>query len=218
MHRGGLCGRPLRAGRLGWQRTATAGQRGVASGSALNGSVIRRPPPSFPLHFAVLRSAIPLASLAPRTRQGLAGSWQPSACVSQLFDSVPFFALSFEGRLRAGELSLTGLGRCLIPSLGRWSRRLRSASMLRSLPPGAAVVARARLTSRLVANLCRLLEGLQRRFNSSPLITSSAGFVSRNPKVRRAAVDDVVKFLARYLPCRCVVAIQRTVTPRTAPS
>lgn len=102
-----------------------------------------------------------------------------------LFDSVPFFALSLEGRPGRGELPFpVAFNRCLIPSSDAglaafaarrccpqvWVNQRResgptfeaqshgfrnSLSTLRSLPPAAAVVGSRKTRFRLVANLCR---------------------------------------------------------------
>jgi hypothetical protein len=197
VHRGGLCGRPLYARRLGWQRTATAGQRGWRV-RAPNGSVIRQPPPSFPLHCPSFRNTARVHwRRGPDRASQVPG--QPSACVSQLFDSVPSSCLASRttpsGRVAVDRAQM-------VPhSVSRSLVSLPSQRVDASLAPLPAqqLSARARLTSRLVANLCRFQRGSNEvSINSSTLITSSAGFVSRNPKVGRAAVDDVVKFLARY--------------------
>jgi hypothetical protein len=70
--------------------------------------------------------------LAPRTRQGLAGSWGalwvrlPSSSTPS-----PSSRLALKDDLEPGSCGWSAaLRRCLSPSLGRRSRRLRSASML----------------------------------------------------------------------------------------
>jgi hypothetical protein len=76
-------------------------------------------PPDFPLHFVVLRSAVPLASPAaadPTGSRRFLGN--PLCTFAMLYDSVPFFALGREGRPGSGELPFAGLaGASFRPSI-----------------------------------------------------------------------------------------------------
>jgi hypothetical protein len=87
-------------------------------------------PPDFPLHFVVLRSAVPLASPGaadPTGSRRFLGS--PMCTFAVLYDSVPFFALSLEGRPRRRELLFAG---CLQPVP-------HSASRVAGSPPSQRV-------------------------------------------------------------------------------
>ena len=142
-------------------------------------------PPGLPLHFVVLRSAVPPRTVAdPSGSRRFLGS--PLYAFAVLYDSASFFALSLEGRPRSGELPLAGgsaTGASFRPRTR--SRRLRSASMLppgvgnpkareqshfrssitrpshslstlRTLPPVATVVGVRKTRFWVVANLCQL--------------------------------------------------------------
>jgi hypothetical protein len=138
---------------------------GVASESALNGSVIRRPPPSFPLHCLSFRNTarVPWRRGPDRASQ-VPG--QPSACVSQL-SSTPSPSSCLASRTTPSGRVAVDRAQMVPHSVSRSLVSLPSQRVDASLAPLPAqqLSARARLTSRLVANLCRF-QGAPTRFQS----------------------------------------------------
>jgi hypothetical protein len=140
-------------------------------------------PPSFPLHFVVLRSAVPLASPRRRTRQALAGSGEPSGCV----------CLALQLRLVLSRLAVKDDAEPGVAVGGPLQPVAHSVSRLLVSPPSQRVDAapdagrpRARASSHFRTHSLGLrarrvrFAGLQRGFvNSSTLISSHPGLACR---------------------------------------